>query len=112
MQPSDASYTDYLTDSISSKFTFSYTDVNNVIKVIDSLKAKSSCGNDRISNKLLKTIKYDIAEVLTVIFNQCAAKSVFPSALKIAKIIPLYKKNNEHIKASSLPYCWYCNTGM
>jgi hypothetical protein len=39
-------------------------------------------------------MKTELCDPLTHIFNQCVAKSIFPSALKIAKIIPLHKKDD------------------
>jgi hypothetical protein len=64
-----------------------------ILKIIENLKPKSSSGIDKISNKLLKTIKYELSEALALIFNQCISQNIFPATLKIAKVIPLFKKN-------------------
>jgi hypothetical protein len=42
----------------------------------------------------LKIIKNDITEPLVFIINQCFRKGSFPNLMKLAKVIPLYKKDN------------------
>ena len=44
------------------------------------------------SNKMIKIIKNEIIKPLTLIINQLLESGIFPDSLKIAKIIPLYKK--------------------
>ena len=58
---------------------------------IDDLAPKTSCGHDRISNKLLKDLKSSISYPLTIIFNQSIISGHFPNMMKVAEIIPLYK---------------------
>jgi hypothetical protein len=65
---------------------------HEVIRVIENLKSKSSSGWDGISMKLIKKIKFEIAEPLTYIINLIFKTSVFPDKLKIAKVIPIHKK--------------------
>jgi len=67
-----------------------------VIKTIDSLKPKSSKGFDKVSNKLLKYVKNELANPLTKLINQMLNDSKFPSLLKIAKINPIHKKDDVH----------------
>ena len=55
---------------------------------------KSSSGYDGLSNKIIKTIKNEISKPLTLIINQMITSGIFPDYLKIAKIIPLYKKGD------------------
>ena len=62
---------------------------------IDDLAPKTSCGHDRISNKLIKKLKSSISYPLTIIFNQSIISGHFPNMMKIAEIIPLYK-GKEH----------------
>ena len=55
---------------------------------------KSSSGYDGISNKMLKYIKKEISKPLTLIINQMLDSRIFPSGLKISKIIPIFKKGD------------------
>lgn len=103
LSPSNKTYTDFLLQHVNSSFKFSHVNRDAVLKVIDGLKSKSSYGNDRISNKLLKIVKHELADALTLIFNQCISQNTFPYALKIAKVIPIYKKNEEYIMDNYRP---------
>ena len=58
---------------------------------IDDLAPKTSCGHDKISNKLLKDLKSAISYPLTIIFNQSITSGHFPNMMKVMEIIPLYK---------------------
>ena len=55
---------------------------------------KSSSGYDMFSNKIIKAIKNEISKQLTLIINQMLESGILPDSLKIAQIIPLYKKGN------------------
>ncbi len=50
---------------------------------------------DGISTKLVKQIKLITVEPLTAIINQMINTGIFPDLLKIAKISPIYKKDDE-----------------
>ena len=62
--------------------------------IIDSLKPKTSTGVDSVSNKLLKFVRNAISEPLTVIINQMLRVGIFPDLLKISKVVPVYKKDD------------------
>ena len=67
----------------------------DVAQIIDNLKSKTSTGIANISSKLLKQTKDSITAPLTIIINQMMATGLFTDALKISKVIPLYKKGDE-----------------
>ena len=77
------------------KFTFNQITETDVIKIIDGLPSKTSSGIDDISPNLLKSIKHEISKPITLIINQCFQKGIFPDTLKIAKVVPIYKCNDE-----------------
>ena len=87
----------YLKQRIACSFEFECVDAGLVQKYIDDLTAKSSCGPDGISSKLLKRIKNVLADPLTVIINQSLCTGVFPDNSKLAKVVPLFKKGNPHL---------------
>ena len=61
----------------------------------NNLKPKQSCGHDGISTKLLKTCKHAICKPLTLIINQILSTGIFPDNIKVAKVIPLFKKGDK-----------------
>ena len=56
---------------------------------------KTSSGHDKISCIILKEIKDIIAQPLSLVVNQAFHTGVFPSKLKLAKVIPLFKKGDK-----------------
>ena len=67
---------------------------DDILKIINKMDNKSSSGYDMFSNKIIKAIQNEISKPLTLIINQMLESGIFPDNLKIAKIIPLYKKGN------------------
>ena len=59
--------------------------------IVRKLQNKTSYGHDRISNILLKRLVTCISFPLCSIFNQSIAEGKFPSEMKYAEVIPLYK---------------------
>ena len=88
-------YTPYLRVPSIITFNFTYTTSDEVRILINNLKPKQSAGHDSISSKLLKDIGHIIAPTLSVIINQSLYTGIFPKQLKIAKVIPLFKKGEE-----------------
>ena len=85
--------------------TFSFQNITTeaIKQIISKLKNKSSSGTDQLSNKLLKLISDYIAEPLKIIINQTFKTGIFPKKLKVAKIIPIYKKGDNRILSNYRP---------
>ena len=93
-QQPNCHFTNYLINKSKCTLQFHPIDQTNVAQIIDNLKPKTSTGIDNISSKLLKQTKESITAPLTIIINQMMATDLFPDALKICKVIPLYKKGD------------------
>ena len=70
------------------------TDENEVCKIITTLK-NSSPGHDGIDIKIIKHIKHAIITPLVHLCNQSFSQGKIPNELKIAKVIPIYKKGDK-----------------
>ena len=68
-----------------------------VYKIKNNLKHKDSCGQDGLSSSLLIQLKHILTKPLTIIINQSLKSGIFPDKLKIAKVIPLYKKDDPSV---------------
>ena len=77
-----------------SSMVFFPTDKLEIGKVISNLKNKKRHGHDGISNKILKCCLLIVEPYLAVAFNRAIEESIFPSALKLAKTILLFKKSD------------------
>ena len=64
--------------------------------IINNLKPKKSAGYDYISQILYKASVDTLPKILAYIINQSLTTSRFPNKLKIAKIIPIFKKDDKH----------------
>ena len=54
-----------------------------------------SSGPNSIPYKILNLLKKDISKQLSDLFNLSLSLGVFPSLLKIAKVVPIYKKDSK-----------------
>ena len=88
---------EYLTNPTPNRFVFKTVTDGEVLKIINSIKPKNSCGHDNLSGYLLKLIKMDVCKAITLVINQMITTGIFPDVLKIAKVLPVYKKNDASI---------------
>ena len=90
----DKNHSYYLKTYHNKIFKFKEIEQENLKTVINSLTNKSSVGIDGISTILLKCIAPSIIKPLTLITNQIMKTGIFPNKLKLAKVIPIYKKDD------------------
>ena len=64
---------------------------------MNRLPNKRSSAHDGINNIILKEIGEYICTPLTYLFNESMTMDVFPDAMKIAEVVPLYKAIGEFI---------------
>lgn len=79
------------------------TSIDEIIKIIASLKNTNSVGYDDICTKIVKACANLIAPPLAHIINQTLVNGIFPEALKISLIKPVYKKGDKHDKNNYRP---------
>ena len=81
---------------------FLHPTTNEILTLIKNLPNKRSSGYDNISNLLLKSLATQISVPLEIIFNKSIEEGIFPTNMKKADIVPLYKQecsNYNPIKA-------------
>ena len=61
------------------------------------MKMSQSKGHDGISSYRVKIIHADISSRMIAIINQSPMSGNFPNNVKIAKVIPIYKKGNKNL---------------
>ena len=81
----------YLPPRIMQAMEIPRTNANEVSSVIRSLKNKKCRTND-FSPSVLKRNVHLLAQPLTLLLNQSFEQGIFPNRLKLAHVIPLYKK--------------------
>jgi len=69
---------------------------SEVFNIVMSLKNKKSTGDDGIPVFVIKRNIYYILDLLVYLINQSFVEGVFPSHLKSAVVIPIFKKGDPH----------------
>ena len=87
-------FSEFLKNSNDKTFFISPTDETEIISCITSLNNNKSSGPYSIPIKILQLIKNDIAKPLSQIINLSFSTGHFPSNLKTAKVIPIFKKDS------------------
>jgi len=72
-------------------------------EIIRSLNIKKSCGEDGFRPQLVKENMSLLCEPLLYMFNLSLVSGVVPNKLKIAKIIPIFKKGDERLPCNYRP---------
>ena len=96
-------YKTYLKEPNKVSLIFEKVSETNVMQIINNLPNKTSCGFDGISTIVMKSIKHVILKSLTLIINQIINTGVFPNKLKIAKITPIFKKDDRTLFTNYRP---------
>ena len=91
------SFNDYLHNP---SLYFIKCEISIIYNEIKSTKATNTTGEDGISSKTLKLIIDDIYKLLTCITNQIISTAIISSKVKIAKVIPVFKKEKKYKKES------------
>ena len=72
-------------------FTFKQTSVNEVYRLINSLKSDKATGYDGIPARTLKESSHTIAPILCNAINKMMDETTFPKTLKKAEVTPIHK---------------------
>lgn len=79
-------------DMIESSFSFVPLSCVVVRDAFDSINCKQSIDVYGLPMNVLKVVKNQLISPLTKLYNKIVLEGVFPDALKLSKVIPVYKK--------------------
>ena len=94
--------TEYITQNIETVFAVSPVSDHEIFKILGDLK-DSAAGWDELRPNMIKHVKQDIKLPLAHICNLSFGTGVFPSELKIANVVPIFKANDEMIFSNYRP---------
>ena len=94
IQHSGKNYSSYLQNSNSKTCFFKPTDEAEITKLIKKLGSRKSAGHDGIKSDVIKMVANEISYPLKLLFNKSLANGSVPDELKIAKVVPIYKKDS------------------
>lgn len=76
---------------------------SEIIKIISKFDSNKSAGHDDIGNLVIKKVANEISHPLAVVFNLSLSTGKVPSQLKLAKVIPIFKKDDASIFSNYRP---------
>jgi len=95
IKPSPTNAKTYMQHPVKQSIFLFPSDPLEIEFIMNNLKAKNSTGDDGFSTKLLKTIKTEIVKPISILVNKSLEEGIFPSELKLTKIVPIYKSKNK-----------------
>ena len=85
-------FSDYLSNESISTLFLQPTDREEIVNIISSLNFNKVSGPSSIPYRISFLLKNEISEQLADLFNLSFMTGVFPSVLKIAKVVPVLRK--------------------
>ena len=106
---SNKSFQDFLHHPNEQSIFITPTDAHEVNIIISSLNSNKSTGPNSLPTKILKLLKIEISTHLADIVNLPLVRfnKVFPSILKVTKVIPVQKKNQSCFAQIIGQYLYY-----
>ena len=92
---SSTSFYNYLQNRVNSSMFLCPISPTEIYNVIFQLNSNKSCGFDGINAKFVITASEVLSPILSILINSCFDLGVFPSILKIAKVIPVFKAGDK-----------------
>ena len=88
-------FSDYLSNENSSTIFLQRTDREDIANIISSFNSNKASGPNSIPYRILFLLKNEMSKHLADLFNLSFMTGVFPSVLKTAKVIPVFKKDSK-----------------
>ena len=76
---------------------------NEIHDIIANLKNSTSKGHDNLPMSILKSCNVELCPILASLSNESLSSGVFPDALKIAKVVPIFKMGDTKQVANYRP---------
>ena len=96
-------YFEYLKEPVQKSMFMKPIVEDEIIKIIAKFDQNKSPGHDGIGNFVLMRIAKEIVKPLTTIFNTSISSGEVPDSLKIAKVVPIYKKDDAQVFSNYRP---------
>ena len=87
-------YTDYLTEPVRDHFILTPTNTVEIKDILKTLNIRKSIGPSSIPTRLLKQFSKEISIPLEKLINLSFETGIFPDTLKLASVIPVFKKGD------------------
>ena len=95
-KPTHGKVEDFLKGNYINSMLLTPVDSHEVLNVINSLKWNKATGYDDINVNIVKLCSDILSRPLSTIINESFSSGIFPTELKIAKVIALFKSGNRN----------------
>ena len=95
-------FSDYVSNESISTLFLQPTGREEIVNIISSLNSNKTSGPNSIPYRILFLLKNEISKQLADLFNLSFMTVIFPSDIKIAKVVPVFKKDS---KLDNSNYC-------
>ena len=92
----NTNFSTYLSKSIDNTMFFNPITEDEVLEVVKNLDAKKSTGHDGFSILIIKKLAAELSVPLALIFNMSIKDGTVPDELKIARVVPIHKKESKN----------------
>ena len=89
--------------NLSTSLFFFPATLEEIYLLIGDIKTKKAVRENDVSNNFLKLSNTVISPFLCTIFNSCIQRGEFPDALKIAEVVPVFKKEDSNLLTNYCP---------
>ncbi len=84
----------YMPNPVSNSIFMKPTDTDELSQLIKSLNPHKAAGHDEMCAQLIQETSCDIVTPLVYIYNNSLDQGIVPDRLKLAKVVPIYKKED------------------
>ena len=95
IKQTNTTHMEYINKHIQSSIFLENITRNELLTMIENINMRKSPGPDNIGPKLVRDSKMFLIDPLLYIFNLSFDTGIVPTRLKLAKVIPIYKKGNK-----------------
>ena len=95
IENSNNEFQDYLKNPNEHSIFLNETEPGEIYNLIMKLDVKKASDIYHISSKLIKTAATPLSEILALLFNRSFELGIFPTKLKLAKVLPIYKADSK-----------------
>ena len=93
--PSNKNPHDYLCNPNENSFYLSPTFKEDIEDIISTARTDKACGPNNIPTRILKDFKKELSKSLSDVINSSFSSGIFPNSMKLAKVVPVYKKDDK-----------------
>ena len=95
MKYSHKHFSDYISNESDNTIFLHPTDKDGMVNIVSSLNSSKASGPKSIPHRILFLLKIEISKQLADLFNLSFMVGVFPSVLKTAKVVTVFKKDSK-----------------